>query len=194
MTAGRHNPATSDVLYEQGAAPILLPEPEMRPFIVLALLLSCSCASHDPLGPDFHEELIRLGGCADVLFYAVDADDELMLSFRTDGLVEEARSAGEPRVTTFALPDATVELVLERGRRVSDVTCDDVVEQGGPRIDRTWSAISGTASVAVRPGAEVHDARADLVLEDVVLEGEGGARVEVPRMEWTDTPVGWFPG
>lgn len=151
------------------------------------------CGGTDPVGPNFHRELSSLGGCGDVVFYAVDADDRLMLSFRADGLVGEARAPGEPTVTTFQLPDPPAELILEQGTRVSDVMCDDVAENGGPQVQRTWTATAGSATVTVRLVPEPQNARADLLLEDVVLESDGD-RVTLDRLEWTDTPVGWFPG
>lgn len=170
----------------------------MRPLLACALVgltgLLAACGS-DPLGPDFEQRLTRQGGCADVIFFAVDADDEVMLSFRANGLVEEARDGGEQVVTNFDLSTSgAASLIVERGSRISDAMCDDVIENDGPRVDRTWEAVAGRAIVTIRPGLTDFSARGDLMLEDVVVEDEDGDRVVIERMEWADVSVGWFPG
>jgi hypothetical protein len=159
-----------------------------------SLLTLAACDGSGALGPDFETELTTLGGCGDVVFYAVDGADELMLSFLVDGLVSEARTAGEETTTTFELPDAAVALILEEGTRVSDAMCDDVIENDGPQIHRTWTATSGTATVTIRPHPTQEGATADLFLHDVVFEREGGPQVVLERFEWTDTSVGWYAG
>jgi len=168
----------------------------MRSPVTLASLLITlvSCGGTGPLAPNFEDNLTRMGGCADVLFFAVDQADELMLSFRTEGTVSEAQAAGEETVTVFELPSPAAELILEQGTRLSDATCDDVIEGDGPQVHRTWSAVSGTATVHVRPGTSVEGARADLLLEDVVLETDDRDEIALERLEWTDVHVGWYPG
>ncbi|HEX9886433.1 MAG TPA: hypothetical protein VGA70_08100 [Longimicrobiales bacterium] len=160
----------------------------------VAFLAALAACSSDPLGPHFEQELTRRGGCADVVFFAVDADDERMLSFRADGLVAEARAAGEQVVTTFDLSQNAATLIVERGTRIADAMCDDVIENGGPRVRRTWVAVAGRAIVTVRPGPSEFAARADLRLEDIVLDDGDGDRVIVEEMDWVDVSVGWFPG
>lgn len=165
------------------------------PLIAVATVLSLgACSNDDPLGPGFEQTFARLSGCADVVFFAVDSDDELMLSFVADGLVSGAHSAGAVTVTLFTLPDAGATLKLERGLRVSDAMCDDVIENDGPRVDRTWTATAGTATVTVRPDATHGGASADLLLQDVVFESGNGDRITLDRLEWTEVSVGWFPG
>lgn len=164
------------------------------PLLVATVAVVAACSSSDPLAPDFEQQLTHRGGCADVIFYAVDADDEVMLSFRTEGLVAEAEAAGEQVVTNFDLSTTAATLVAERGRRISDAMCDDVIENGGPQVERTWSAVGGRAIVTVRPGPNEFAARADLELEDVVLDDGDGGRVVVEAMEWVDVSVGWLPG
>lgn len=168
----------------------------MRTMFALASLLAlAACDGEGALGPDFDDRLVTRGGCGDLVFYAVDGADELMLSFLAEGLVSEADAAGEETTTVFTLPHVAVELILEQGTRVSDAMCDDVIEEGGPEVHRAWRAASGTATVVVRPDAEAFQdaARADLLLEDVVFES-GGATVALDRMEWLDVFVGWYPG
>ncbi len=163
----------------------------MAPLLILSAALGCGS---DPLGPDFAADLARFGGCADVLFYAVDADDEVMITFRADGLVAAAREAGTETSTVVTFPSDAVELKVEQGSRISDATCDDVIENGGPRVRHTWTARSGTATVRIRPEEGSGGGRGDLVLEDVVLTSGGADEVVLERLEWTDVGVGWYPG
>lgn len=153
-----------------------------------------ACSTAGPLSPGFEQQLTRQGGCADVVFYAVDDDDEVMLSFRADGLVAEARDAGGETVTTLDLSEPGAVVIVERGSRISDAMCDDVIEDGGPQVSRTWEAVGGSATVTVRPGPEDFGARADLRLTDVVLDDGSGDRIVLPEMIWLDVSVGWYPG
>ncbi len=179
----------------------------MRPFfavflVVPTLLASCST---DLLGPGFERDFVHLGGCGDVYFYAVDAADRVLLTFSVDGVVAQARVAAETITTPFTLPHAEVLLRLEQGSRISDAICDDVIEQGGgPRVDRTWIAIAGTATVTIRPGNSPLDdqgddlapfhARGDLILDDVIFEDADGHRLTIDELKWDDVLVGWLPG
>ena len=165
--------------------------PHLVSLAAAALLPACSS---DLLGPDFEQQLTHQGGCGDVYFYAVDAQDEVMLTFYAEGLVAGARTAGEEVVTFFDLSEGGASLMVEQGSRISDATCDDVIEGRGPQVDRTWIAVQGHAAVTIRPGATEFEARGDLVLEDVVVEDGDGRRRVVERMTWTDVPVGWLPG
>lgn len=165
----------------------------MRPLLSLLLVATSSCES-DPLGPDFADELTHFGGCGDVIFFAVDSDDEVMVTFRAEGLVAEAREAGRETSTVVELPSDEVELIVEQGSRISDATCDDVIENDGPRVQRTWTALSGTATVRIRPLPDPGGDRGDLVLEDVVFAWGDEAPITVERLEWEDVSVGWYPG
>lgn len=163
-------------------------------FTLASLLVLIGCGDDGPLIPNVVEGFTRLDGCADVIFYAVDAQDRLMLRFRADGLVSEARSAEEETVTTLQLPSAGVELTLEQGTDISDATCDDAIEGDGPQVSRSWTGTAGTATVHVRPEVDGGGARADLLLEGVLLESATGEAVPLSRLEWSDIHVGWYPG
>lgn len=166
----------------------------MRNLVIAAALLSLlGCRGSDPIGPEFVERLSTFGGCGDVVFFAVDDNDRLMLTFRAEGVVEQASDAGEETVTVFELPTTGTALVLEQGTAISDATCDDVIENGGPQVSRSWAATAGTATVTVGPGPNGQVASADLLLEDVVLESRG-QQITMERLEWTEILVGWFPG
>jgi len=166
----------------------------MRTLILVPLLLlSVGCGS-DLLAPQFAQRLTHFGACADVIFFAVDADDEIMLTFRTEGLVAAAREAGVETTTVVELPSDDVDLVVEAGSRISDATCDDVIENSGPRVQRSWTAASGTATVRIRPLDDVSGGRGHLVLEDVVFTSDVADDASVTFLEWLDVSVGWFPG
>ena len=160
----------------------------------IALVVVASACGTDPLGPDFTGFLTRFGGCADVIFYAVDAADAVMVTFQADGLVAAAREAEGETTTVVDLPAAGVALVIEEGSRVSDATCDDVIENQGPDVERTWMATSGTATVRIRPLEEFTGGRGDLLLEDVVFTSDDGDELLVEELEWVDVSVGWYPG
>lgn len=166
-----------------------------RLLIVLATFGALGCGL-DLLGPEFEQRLTHFGGCGDVRFFAVDAEDELMVSFGAQGLVAAARQAGGPETTAlFDFPTNAATLVIEQGSRVSDAMCDDVIVGPGPRVRRTWTATSGSATVRIRPIEDALDgARGDLVLEDVVFTSDDGDEVVLDRLEWVDVSVGWLPG
>jgi hypothetical protein len=159
---------------------------------VLGCVVWAACSS-SLIGPDFEDDLDQLRSCADVYFFAIDTADQVMLTFTVPGRVAAAQTAGETTTWTYTLPDPDVTLFVEQGSRVSDAACDDVIENGGPRIDRTWAAISGTATLTIRPGQGIVDNRADLELRDVIVHSDGTQR-RIERLDWVDVPVGWFPG
>lgn len=143
-----------------------------------------------PLSPDFEQDLTEVGGCGDVFAYAVDAGDEVMLTVHLDGPI--AASENEPVTLELTLPDPSAEVKVERGSQISDAICDDVIENGGPRVDETWTAVSGTVTADVEVGE--HTTLTDVTLEDVVFENEAGEEVTVETFEWTEISVGWLPG
>ena len=163
----------------------------MRALLPL-LLVTFACGS-DLLGPDFGQRLTLFGGCGDVIFFAVDSADEVMVTFSAEGLVAAALEAGTEATTVVAFPSEDAELIVERGSRISDATCDDVIENSGPRVQRSWTAVSGTATVRIRALGASSGARGDLVLEDIVFSS-GGNEITLQRLEWLDVSVGWFPG
>ena len=161
-------------------------------FMVVALGMAVGCT---PLLEDgFEAELTEVGGCGDVVFYAVDADDTTMLSVRVDGLIAAAQAEGDAVTTSAELPDPRFVVTVEQGEKVSDAMCDDVIENGGPRVTRTWTATSGAATAVVWPGDSALDAEADLVLEGVEFDAGDGHAARLEALEWTGVQVGWFAG
>lgn len=160
---------------------------------LLLILLVTSACGPDLLGPHFVQRLTHFGGCGDVIFFAVDSDDEVMVTFRAEGLVAAARETGTETSSVVEFPSDDVALMIEQGSRISDATCDDVIENLGPRVQRTWTAVSGTATVRIRPeGAS--GARGDLVLEDIVFTAGGADEISLERLDWLAVSVGWYPG
>ncbi len=162
--------------------------------VALSSVVAVACSDADPLGPGFENDFVQRGGCADVVFYAVDAADEVLVTFQTTGLVDAARAAATPITTVFELPVEGVTAIIEQGSKISDAICDDVIENGGPRITRTWTAIAGTATVTIRINPDNFGARGDLRLDDVVFVSDDGRRVRVDELLWIDVSVGWLPG
>lgn len=119
-----------------------------------------------------------------------------MLTFSAEDVLRQVRAAGEDQETviTFALPAPATRLILQQGKRITGAICNDVLEEGGPRVSRSWTAIAGTATLRVRADPGQETARADLLLEDVVLEGSDGDRITFDRFAWEDIPVGWYAG
>jgi len=165
----------------------------MRTLFVVLLLATFGCRT-DPLAPGFTTRLAHFGGCADVIFFAVDGSDEVMVTFRAEALVAAAREAGRETTTVIDLPAEGVELIIEQGSRISDATCDDVIENRGPDVDRTWIASSGTATVRIRPLDEFTGGRGDLLLENIVFTSSGGDELVLEELEWMDVSLGWYPG
>jgi hypothetical protein len=161
--------------------------------LLLVLLLTFGCGP-DLLGPHFGQRLTHFGGCGDVIFFAVDPDDRVMVTFSAAGLVASAREAGTETSTVVEFPSDDAELMVEQGSRISDATCDDVVENSGPRVQRSWTAVSGTATVRIRPQEQSIGGRGDLVLQDIVFTSGGADQVSLERLEWLDVSVGWYPG
>lgn len=160
--------------------------------LLLILLVTSGCAP-SLLGPDLDQRLTHFGGCGDVIFFAVDSDDEVMVTFQAQGLVAAAREAGTETSTVVAFPSDEAELRVQQGSRVSDATCDDVIENSGPRVERSWTAVAGTATVRIRP-VDDFSGRGDLVLEDIELTSAGADGFKLERLEWSDISVGWYPG
>lgn len=163
--------------------------------LALAALVGTLAGCTPTLPADFGDELTSEGGCGDVYFYAFDADDTMLLEVMADGLIAAAQAAGEPTTTVYTLPDADLQVQVEVGSRISDAACDDLIENGGPQVAVVYAAVSGTATITVRPGDDLDGARADLQLTDVVFEPEGGGEaVTLESFEITDVSVGWYAG
>ena len=166
----------------------------MRNGTVLVALVLGACdlvePSPSPLGPDFEQDLTEQGGCGDLFAYAVDAADEVMLTVRLDEPI--AAGGDAPFDLVFTLPDPAAEVKVEVGSSISDAMCDDVIENDGPQVDETWTAVSGTVSAHLEPDG--YGTLTDVTLEDVVFESPTGEQVTVESLEWTDLSVGWLPG
>lgn len=163
--------------------------------LTLSVALGALTACGPSLEEDFEADLTVHGGCGDVFVFAHDEADTMLLTAHAEGLIAPAQEANGEVVTTFEIPDAALSLDLDVGRRISDAICDDVIENGGPQVDETWTAISGTATFAVTPAEDAVDlGQADLHLEDVVLENDAGETVTIETFDIVDINVGWLAG
>lgn len=157
------------------------------------MLATVGCAA--PLAGDFESTLTEEGGCGDMFVYAVDAADEILLTVEADGPV--AAAAGEDAVVHYSLPDAGVAITVDVGSSISDAICDDVIENGGPDVQSTWTAVSGDVHLELTfptDTAAGSDPTARVELTDVVVESEAGEQVTIEAFTWEDVLVGWLPG
>lgn len=158
-----------------------------RPLLVVTAVVLSACV--EPLPDDLAARLTRTGGCGDVVFFATDEDDTLMLIAEAPELVTEAVASGSTKTTDYIIPDESFSLQVHRGTRVSDTTCDDVAEQGGPDIRDTWAAEAGTATITIVPGATAEQSTGSLLIEDVIVDD-----ALISTFEIADVSVGWFAG
>ena len=166
----------------------------MRPTLSWLPLLAAACGP--PVPPDLDEALSRRGGCSDLVVFAVDEEDRWLLTVEVDDLVASARETGQDELReTLTLPAERGRAALERGSKVSDAICDDVIENGGPRVDMVWLGVGGDISVTIRRVGEDDAFEADVSVENLVLDQEDGPeQIEVQSLIWSDIAVGWLPG
>jgi len=162
------------------------------PFLLaLPAVVACDLGGTPQLGDDVEDTLTNEGGCADLYVFAVDDADEVILEIRFDGPI--AAAGGSTSIEQdFTLPDPTIDATIKVGEKVSDAACDDVIENGGPQIDETWEAVSGTVHLVIEVGE--HTTLSDVTLENVVFESEDAEQVTVEAFDWVDVGVGWYPG
>jgi hypothetical protein len=166
----------------------------MRLLPVLALFLAGCTPS---LGENWADSLTEKDGCGDVFLYAANVDDTIMLSFQAADVVAAAGDAAKKQVVELAFPDEGVVLVVEQGTKVSDAACDDVIENGGPDVTKTWTATSGTGTLAITPtfdkSGNLQTAAAVLELSDIDFEDDAGEQTTLTSMNIA-AQVGWYPG
>lgn len=159
--------------------------------LLLALLTGCTPALTDGFGAT----LTDVGGCSDLVVYASNPEDTVLLRFDHDGAVAEALAAGEALTTTLVLPDPDTSLVVQVGEKIADAMCTDVIINGGPTVHEEWAATSGEATLTVRAdGTDGWKSRADLTLTDVRFASEAGEEAALGDFAVTDISVGWLPG
>jgi hypothetical protein len=144
----------------------------------------------------FEQSLTRLDGCSDLLVYAVDDEDATMLSVQFDHPLE---GSGYVDFTDERdLPNPNAQVVVVTGERVSDLTCDDVIDGGGSAVVARWVAGEGHVVLVVDYDETVPGALplADVTLTDVRFRPPAGVEeaVELASFTWTDVAVGWLPG
>lgn len=158
-------------------------------------LILAACGGGNLLLPELGADLTRFGGCGDVIMYAVDDHDRVLVTFQTQGLVEEARASGEEEAEfVLDLSTASATARLDYGERVSSTVCDDAIVPPGPSVDRVWIATEGSATLRIRPVSDSEGAFADLVLGNVVFSSDGAEDITLEEVTWTNVFVGWYPG
>ena len=156
-----------------------------------------------PAGPEFTAAFTRFGGCGDVWLYAANAEDTVLLLFRSPYMASYAHSTLVPQVLSVAfgtqsLPDGTT-LEVRQGTHLTDVVCDDAVEHSSEVI-RTWLPVTGDLRVMVTatgtPDAISFPAEAVFSWEDARLAPSDdltGAIVDAGNVSF-EADVGWFAG
>lgn len=161
--------------------------------LTLSVVTLGGCQLSAPLTQGFEDDLTETGGCADLIAYAVNSDDTVLLHVLLDGPLEA--SGGQAVTTEVELPDPFALVTVDIGKSVSDATCDDLIINGGPKVRETWTAIGGTVSVNVHPEETPGEGpRADVHIDDVLLESPHGDQVTIDVFDWISLSVGWFPG
>lgn len=167
----------------------------MVPRVIWGTLFVAACGGGNLLLPDLGADLTRFGGCGDVIMYAVDEPDRVLVTFQAQGFVEGARASQENEVeVVLDLSTAAATAQLEYGERVSSTVCNDVIVPPGPRVERAWTATSGTATLQIRPVSGSEGAFVDLALESVVFSSDGAEDITLEEVTWADVFVGWYPG
>lgn len=167
----------------------------IRRLVLLPLVTACAGPG---LEDGFLAELTRTGGCGDVFAFATDPAAERILEIHGDGWIADALDGGPTTLdldlSTAPADEVTVE--VRTGSRVDDAACDDVIENGGPQIDRTYVAVAGRLQVALTLGDTPEATTLDLQLSDLVVEpAEGGDAVEAGAvLSLEGLTVGWFAG
>jgi hypothetical protein len=182
----------------------------MRTLSLALLTLVAGCSEEDPR--DVERQLTQSGGCADLVAYARNADDTMLLLIRASGLVSAAYDAAEgatDETTTFSFdledqnPHPEFDLIVEfrQGRNLSVEICNDVIEDPGPYVRRNFGALSGTLQIDLTPTHEDPEAwempasgtfKLTNVLLSVSPSGDG-AKTLIQDFTFTAN-VGWFPG
>jgi hypothetical protein len=147
------------------------------------------------LPEDFESTLTRTGGCSDLLVFAVNEADTTMMTVQ---FARPLQGAGFVDMTDERdLPNPNAVVTVVRGDRVSDLTCDDVVDGPGSVLLARWNAGEGHLSLVV--DYDEGDTGA-LPLADVTLTNarlrpvSGDEAVDMDDFSWTDVAVGWEPG
>jgi len=132
-------------------------------------------------------ELTRTGGCGDVFFFGVSADEAVGLVVTTNGPF----TAGPDSVTRhFDLPSDALSVKVEVGSQVGMLYCNDTLTPEY-HVDATREAIRGSVDITVDPGDCPRTGTAEL--NDVVIKS-GGQEATVPDMTIRAEGIGCFAG
>lgn len=161
--------------------------------VVVTALCAAACVdSRGPLAGDFEQAFTTAGGCRDVEVYVTSANDDIALRFEEPGLLQDAIDAGGAPVHLELDPQDVLRLDVRTGTDLSSNLCADGPE---PVVTSTYTAISGTAVVDIRPNLNTDDfARLDLRLISVaVLHDETNELLVINDFSVLDIAVGFEP-
>jgi hypothetical protein len=172
----------------------------MRPSLLPALIALGACVSPAAEPPPENQGLFTLRvpavtqGCGDVFLYGTTAGNKRALYVNAPHLLADATAAGGHLEVAYALPHADVEVVVQGGRHLSALWCDDVVIHWP---DVHWSAEPSSGELMMELSADPAGyggwASAWLTGLELVNPATGEVRI-LPDIELLDLYVGWYAG
>lgn len=169
------------------------------------------------LADAFGAALTEAGGCGDVMLYASDLDETVLLAFKADGAATAAYDADGGIAFVWAFPlhgpvsddddeeeaapvVAAPELLVQQGHALAARLCDDAPVES-PVVTRAWMPVTGAAVLSIEPTGERNEwgdvpARATLTLTDMAfVPTDAPESAPVPMGDLTfEARVGWLPG
>jgi hypothetical protein len=132
------------------------------------------------------------GGCGDVLLYGRNANDTRAFFVNLPGMATDSHTAGRIR-QTYTLPSPDVSVTAEDGFRLTATTCVGMQPPRGPRVTRSWEAVSGSLTVDVNPTGLSPSATATVTARNVVFSDGAGLTFTATSLRVPVTSVGFYP-
>lgn len=132
------------------------------------------------------------GGCGDVLLYGHNANDTRAFFVNLPNMATDSHNLGRVR-HTYTLPSPDVGVSAEDGLRLTSTTCVGMQPPQGPRVTRSWEAVSGTLTVDVVPTGLSPSATATVTARNVVFSDGAGLTFTATSLRVPVTSVGFYP-
>lgn len=132
------------------------------------------------------------GGCGDVLLFGRNARDTRAFFVNLPNMASDSHTVGRIR-QTYTLPSPDVSVSAEDGLRLTSTTCVGAQPPQGPRVTRSWEAVSGTVTVDVTPTGLSPSATATVTARNVVFSDGAGLTFTATSLRVPLTSVGFYP-
>lgn len=132
------------------------------------------------------------GGCGDITLYGHNRLDTRAFFVSLPGMAQDSHQSGAIH-QSFRLPSTDVRLSAEDGRRLTSATCVGAYPLPGPRVTRSWEAVSGVVVVDVVPVGRSPEAEASITARNVVFSDGAGSSFTVSSLRVPATSVGFYP-